>query len=120
MQLYTQIAYISRGLDPVFNEYVPCEYCEYKYYNYKDYTDAPRQRREIRNATDIDHIEGRGWDIKHNYNNRMYEPTNLIFLCRQCHNLKRGNKMIETFKKIVLSKLVIKDYDRIMLRISKD
>lgn len=110
MQLYTMIAYHSRWLDRDFQKDQPCEYCEHKYINFKEYPDAPKQRRMIRRACDVDHIEWRWWWW--NYDNRMYEPTNLILLCRTCHNLKRWKTMIEVFKKIVLSKLKIKTYEQ--------
>lgn len=115
MQLYTMIAYHSRWLDRDFQKTQPCEYCQYKYENYKIYPDAPKQRRMIRVANDVDHIEWRWWSENHNHYNRMYDPKNLILLCRVCHNKKWWDDMIKIFKEIVLSKLLIIDYEQCKL-----
>ena len=68
MNKYIKIAYESRWLDPEFDKVVLCEAC-----------------RES-NAMDVDHILWRWW--KHNIDNRMYDPNNLIFVCRDCHSKK--------------------------------
>ena len=61
---YVDIALNSRKL-----EYMPvCELC-----------------RSVR-SMDIDHILWR-WG-KRNIDNRMYDPYNMIFLCRHCHTNK--------------------------------
>ena len=113
MQLYTMIAYHSRWLDRDFDKNVPCEWCEYKYTNYKKFKayEVPKQRRNIKRANDVDHIFGRwGWE-KRNIWNRMYDPKNLIFLCRTCHQMKGWIDMTKVFQEIVLSKLVHKTYE---------
>lgn len=105
MQEYTRIAYERRGIDPVRDKYQPCEYCEWRYIYYKDFPgNAPRLRREIPNACDVDHIEWRGGWEDRNFENRMYNPENLILLCRRCHEQKKWDEEKKLFKKIVLSK----------------
>ena len=112
MQIYTMIAYHSRWLDWDFDKHVACEWCEYQYNNYKAFPDWPKQRREIRTACDIDHILWRWWGVWRNYHNRMYDPKNLIFLCRECHQKKWWKKMIRKFLFIVSKKLKYVTFDQ--------
>lgn len=70
MKEYIKIAFESRWLD-ANSWFVPmCELCGKN------------------KAVDIDHIFWRGG--KHNTDNRMYDPYNMIFLCRSCHANKWG------------------------------
>lgn len=68
---YKKIAYKSRYLSQDYQPF--CEYC----YFVKD---------KVVRAIDIDHIDWRWW--KHNTDNRLLDPYNLIILCRNCHSKK--------------------------------
>lgn len=78
---YKLIAFKSRKLDPNNNQF--CEYC----YFTKD---------KLARAIDIDHIDWRWWS--HNIDNRMYDPYNLILLCRDCHSNKTNKSKIASRK----------------------
>ena len=86
MKEYVRIAFESRWITPsVFN--IPiCEWCN-----------------KVK-AQDTDHIFWRGG--KHNTENRMYDPANLILLCRKCHQDKWGWEWKQKAKEIVKRKLI--------------
>lgn len=103
------IAYHSRWFDRDFQKFMICEFCEYKLKNPHDFEKPPRRRAQIRRACDIHHIDWRGGGENRNIDNRMYDPANLIFLCRKCH--KEAAPYAEIMKWIVQTKLVHKTYD---------
>lgn len=85
---YVEIAFEARGY-PTDWSYIPmCElWCGKK-------------------AVDIDHILWRGW--KHNTDNRMYDPFNLIMICRECHQNKGGFERKENAKQIARKNILSK------------
>lgn len=89
MKNYKEIAFLSRGIKPSNSNVPMCEMCG-------------KNR-----ANDIDHIDGR-WG-KRNIDNRMYDPYNLIIICRECHTNKWGRERKEKAKKIVKSKVIYPD-----------
>lgn len=78
MQQYIKNAFISRGLDPDFDPPPLCEVCAAEWVYHR--------------AWDVDHIDGRGG--KHNTDNRMLDPYNLIFVCRKRHTNKSSQDRI--------------------------
>lgn len=82
MQKYIEIAFKSRWLKPCN---LQCERCNKS------------------QAQDVDHIDGRGW--KRNIDNRMYDPNNLILLCRKCHTNKWWRERKQKAKEIVKLKI---------------
>lgn len=93
---YKITAFKARWLEPNNNQF--CEYC----YFVKD---------KVVKAIDIDHIDGRGW--KHNTDNRLNDPYNLILLCRDCHSHKTW-KTKEYSRKIVKWIIDQRIYKRLM------
>lgn len=79
---YVIIAYQARWIQP---QVMPCERC----------------KKNL--SQDVDHIDGRGG--KKNIDNRMYDPYNLIFLCRSCHTNKWWFERKQRAKEIVKSKV---------------
>jgi len=84
MQQYQKDFYKSRGAD--YSDFIACEYCDCK------------------GIVDIHHIEQSfRWKRKHNK-----DWSDLIWLCRVCHEHVHANNNLETramLKEIVLSKL---------------
>ena len=85
MQKYVQVAFESRWLNP--NSWIApmCEVCW------------------IRRALDVDHIRGRWGKTK----KLLLEPSNLIFVCRDCHINKWWFQMKTEWSEIVAKKINI-------------
>lgn len=97
MQLYYEIACVSRWIDP-YDRHV-CDYCWHCFYELHSIN-----HYDMKEACDVDHILGRWWWENRNYENRMYDPKNLALLCRK-HHQDKSFIGVDVLKKIVLSKL---------------
>ncbi len=77
---YRLICYASRWLDADF-DCPTCEVCRYIYLKKIKVDD--KYKISMQRAIEVHHLKSRWW--KNNVDNRMYDPMNLIFICRFHH-----------------------------------